>query len=50
MFRGVGEYTTVGTGGDNATEFATDSLRGLDDATHFAPGEGGILSGSGMFR
>jgi hypothetical protein len=49
IFHGLGEYTTVGGGGDNATEFAADSLRGLDDASQFAPGEGGVLSG-GIFR
>jgi hypothetical protein len=49
IFHGLGEYTTVGSGGDNATEFAADSLRGLDDASHFAPGEGGVLSG-GIFK
>ena len=49
IFHGVGEYTTVGGGADNATEFAADSLRGLDDASHFAPGEGGVLSG-GIFK
>jgi hypothetical protein len=63
IFHGVGEYTTIGTGADNRTEFAADSLRGLgeyttvgsgifhglDDASQFAPGEGGILSG-GIFR
>ena len=52
MFRNVGglaDYTLIGGGADNATEFAADSLRGMDDATEFAPGEGGVLSG-GMFR
>lgn len=49
IFHGFGEYTTVGAGGDNRTEFAADSLRGLDDASHFAPGEGGVLSG-GIFK
>lgn len=49
IFHGLGEYTTVGGGGDNATEFAADSLRGLDDASQFAPGEGGVLSG-GIFK
>ena len=49
IFHGLGEYTTVGSGGDNATEFAADSLRGLDDASQFAPGEGGVLSG-GIFK
>ena len=56
---GFGDYTTVGSGADNLTEFSRDSLRGLDDrsrfsndslsgmddASRFAPGEGGILSG-----
>jgi hypothetical protein len=46
---GVGDYTTIGQGADNGTEFAHDSLRGLDDNTEFADGEGGVLSG-GMFR
>jgi hypothetical protein len=49
IFHGLGEYTTVGSGGDTATEFAADSLRGLDDASQFAPGEGGVLSG-GIFK
>ncbi len=49
IFREVGDYTTVGQGQDNASEFAHDSLRGLDDASEFAPGEGGVLAG-GMFR
>ena len=49
IFHGVGEYTTVGGGADNMTEFAADSLRGLDDASQFAPGEGGVLSG-GIFK
>jgi hypothetical protein len=54
MFRevgnpGVGEYTLIGEGSDNATEWARDELRGLDDSTEFAPGEGGVLSG-GIFR
>ena len=48
MFREVGDYTLVG-GADDGTQFAADSLRGMDDATEFAPGEGGVLSG-GIFR
>jgi hypothetical protein len=62
MFRGTGEYTTVGNAhpfrprnyGDDQMEWASDSRGGLsggaDNATEFAPGEGGILSGQGMFR
>jgi len=49
IFHGLGEYTTVGGGADNSTEFAADSLRGLDDSSQFAPGEGGVLSG-GIFK
>ncbi len=50
IFRGgVGEYTMVGSGADNNTEFAHDSLRGMDDRTEFAPGEGGVLQG-GIFK
>ena len=49
IFHGMGAYTTVGGGGDNRTEFAADSLRGLDDSSQFAPGEGGVLSG-GIFK
>jgi hypothetical protein len=51
---GVGEYTMVGGSGrprggerDNASEWA---LNGRDDHTEFAPGEGGVLSGDGIFK
>jgi hypothetical protein len=56
MFREIGEYTTVGDAysagrprpgaGDNQQQWALD---GADDASEFAPGEGGVLSG-GLFR
>ena len=32
---------------DNATQW---SMNGVDDSTNFAPGEGGVLSGAGIFR
>jgi hypothetical protein len=65
IFHGMGEYTTVGDAhpfrprnfADDRMEVASDGSRvsvdrdvGADNAMSFAPGEGGILSGSGMFR
>lgn len=54
-YTNIGEYTTVGglddrspmalMGMDDASVYSSDSLRGMDDAAPFAPGEGGILSG-----